>query len=75
MCRVIEEMRIQEREEGRQEGRQEGLQEGLQKGRQEIRQETAANMLRAGKYAPEEIAGVSGLSLDEVEELRAKLNI
>ena len=62
MCKVIEEMRLQERLEGHAEGRAEGL------------QEVAANMLRAGKYALEEIAALSGLSLDDVNALRAKLS-
>ena len=63
MCKVIEDMRLQERQEGREEGRAEGL------------QEVAANMLRAGKYALEEIAALSGLSLDDVNALRAKLSM
>ncbi len=63
MCKVIEEMRLQERLEGHAEGRAEGL------------QEVAANMLRAGKYALEEIAALSGLSLDDVNALRAKLSM
>ena len=62
MCRVIEEMRIQERQEGRQEGMAEKA------------QEIAARMLRAGKYPTEEIADLSGLSPEEVEALRAELN-
>ena len=59
MCKAIEEMRLQERQEGKQEGLQ----------------EVAANMLRAGKYALEEIAALSGLSLDDVNALRAKLSM
>lgn len=58
MCKVIEDMRREEREEGRQEGRQETL---LQIARQ---------MLAAGRYALEEIAEISGLSLDEVRQLQ-----
>ena len=57
MCRAIEEMRRQERREGV----------------MEKAQEVAAKMLRARKYALEEIADMSGLSLDDVEALRAKL--
>ena len=59
MCKAIEEMRLQERQEGKQEGLQ----------------EVAANMLRAGKYALEEIAALSGLSLDDVNALRTKLSM
>ena len=59
MCKVIEEMRLQERQEGM----------------MEKAQEVAAKMLRAGKYAFEEIADLSGLSLDDVNALRAKLSM
>lgn len=34
--------------------------------------EVALRMLAAGKYALEEIAGISGLSLDEVKKLKAE---
>lgn len=63
MCKAMEDMRFQERQEGRQEGM-------LEKA-----QEIAVNMLRAGKYALEEIAGLSGLSLEDVKALRAKMPI
>jgi len=39
--------------------------------RAEERAETAKRMLNAGKYVLEEIAGISGLSLDEVKKLQA----
>jgi len=58
MCKVIEDMRREEREEGRQEGRQENM------------NAIARRMLTAGRYALEEIAEISGLSLDEVRKLQ-----
>lgn len=51
MCKVIEDMRDQER--------------------REVTREVALRMLQAGKYALEEIADISGLSLDEVKALDA----
>ena len=55
MCRVIEDMRKEEREEG--------IKEGIRM--------TALRMLKAGKYSLEEIAEISGLSLDEVKKLHS----
>ena len=49
MCKVIEDMRNQERKEAI--------------------HEVALRMLKAGKYAMEEIAVISGLSLEEVKAL------
>ncbi|MCI8399866.1 MAG: Rpn family recombination-promoting nuclease/putative transposase [Oscillibacter sp.] len=63
MCKVIEEMRREEREAGMKEGLKEGLREGMKT--------AALRMLEAGKYALEDIAGISGLSLDEVKKLQA----
>ncbi len=54
MCKVIEDMRTQERKE--------------------TMAESALRMLRAGKYALEEIVAISGLSLDEVKKLDAGQN-
>lgn len=54
MCKVIEEMRKEEREEG--------MKEGMVA--------VALRMLEAGKYALEEIATISGLSFDEVKEIQ-----
>ena len=55
MCKVIEDMRREEREEG--------IREGMKA--------AALRMLEAGKYALEEIASISGLSFDEVKNLEA----
>lgn len=60
MCKVIEDMRKEEREEGMREGMREGM------------KAAALRMLEAGKYAFEEIAAISGLSLDEVRKLHAE---
>ena len=67
MCKAIEDMRNQERQEGFQEGMEQGEKSGKEKKMVEI----ALRMLSAGKYTPEEIADVSGLSLDTVHGLKA----
>lgn len=58
MCKVIEEMRIESFEEGKMEGKMEGIKSVVQ------------SMLESGKYALEEIAGLSGLSLEEIKTLK-----
>ena len=60
VCRIMEDMR------------NESLKEGLQKGIKEGMKEAALRMLDAGKYALEEIADISGLSLEEVSQLKAE---
>ena len=57
MCRAMEEMRI------------ESWQEGVEEGRKEGRKDTALRMLKAGKYTLDEIAEMSGLSLEDVKAL------
>lgn len=64
MCKVIEDMRIQERKEGREEGREEGLREGLKT--------AALRMLEAGRFTLEEVAGILDLPSEEVEALRKR---
>ena len=58
MCKVMEDMRN--------ESLQEGMKEGLKKGMQDA----VRRMLEAGKYELDEIAAVSGLTLDEVKDLQ-----
>ncbi len=58
MCKVIEDMRKEEREEG--------IKEGMEKNARTA----ALRMLTAGKYALEEITDISGLSLAEVKKLQ-----
>ena len=58
MCRIMEDMRN----------------ESLKKGIKEGRKEAALRMLATGKYALEEIANISGLSLEEVNQLKAERN-
>ena len=65
MCRMIEDMRIQEREEGRQEGRREG--------KREQSKAVALRLLRMGKIAPDEIALAAGLTDDEVRALAERI--
>ena len=59
MCKVMEDMR------------NESLKEGIKEGMKEA----ALRMLAAGKYALDEIANISGLSLDEVKKLKADQTI
>ena len=56
MCKVMEDMRN----------------ESLREGMKEEKKQTVLRMLKMGKYTSEEVASISGLSLEEVEELRAK---
>ncbi len=58
MCRIMEDMR------------NESLKEGIREGMKEA----ALRMLAAGKYALEEIANISGLSLEEINQLKAERN-
>lgn len=58
MCKIMEDMR------------NESLKEGIKEGAIS----TARRMIAAGKYVLEEIANISGLSLDEVKQLQADKN-
>ena len=85
MCKVIEDLVKQEREEAREEalaegmrkGERRGLQKGLQKGILEGAEKTtkknALRMLKNGKLTVEEIMEISGLSLAEVKKLQATI--
>ena len=55
MCRIMEDMR------------NESLKEGIKEGMKQA----VLRMLATGQYALEEVANISGLSLDEVKELKA----
>lgn len=59
MCQIMEDMR------------NESLKEGIQ----EEKKMTVLRMLEAGKYVLEEIASISGLSLDEVKKLKAERTV
>jgi len=76
MCKVIEDMRKEEREEGRQEGRLEGIregrQEGIREGRLEEKRTLARRMLADGELTPEKVAMYIDLPLDEVKELASQ---
>lgn len=63
MCKIMEDMR------------NESLKEGIKKGIKEGMKETALRMLDAGKYALEEIVNISGLSLEEINQLKAERNV
>ena len=62
MCKVIEDMRKEEREAGIREGMKQGMKQGMMT--------TARRMLETGKYALEEIADISGLSFDELKTIQ-----
>ena len=62
MCKVLEEMCREEREEGRKEGRQEGRQEGIQ--------DTLQLFLKDGTLTLEKIAEITHLPLEEVKRLQ-----
>ena len=62
MCKVIEDMRMESFEEGKMKGKMEGKIEGIKL--------VVMSMLETGKYALEEIASLSGLSLEEVKALK-----
>lgn len=64
MCKVIEEMRREEREEG--------IQEGIKIGFKQSTRTSALRMLSDGSLSPEKIAEFLGLPLDEVKELQAE---
>ena len=61
MCEIIDEIRSK----GRKEGRAEGINDN--------KKDVALRMLAFGKYALNEIAAISGLSVEEVKAIQAKL--
>ena len=63
MCKVMEDMRNESLKEGMKQGMEQGVKEGIKK--------TALRMLQARKYTLEEIAEISGLSLDDIKKLQA----
>ena len=67
MCKVMEDMRKESLEEGKEIGRREGKMEGAF--------DIARKMLRAGKYALDEIAECVDLSLDEIKRLKIEQNL
>ena len=71
MCKVMEDMRNESLQEGIREGMKEGMKKGMKKGMEEGRKDVALRMLKAEKYTLDEIAVISGLSLDEVKELES----
>ncbi len=62
MCKLIEDMRMEERAEGIREGMEKGMEKGML--------DTAKRMLEDGKLALEKIAEYSGLPLEEVLKLK-----
>ena len=63
MCKVMEDMRNKSLQEGIEQGMKQGVKEGMKR--------AALRMLQAGKYALEEVAEISGLSLEDVKKLEA----
>ena len=66
MCKVMEDMR----NESLQEGIKQGLKQGREQGREQTIKSMVLRMLETGKYALEDIAEISGLSLDDVKKLQ-----
>ena len=71
MCKIMEDMRNQSLQEGIQEGIKQGIKQGVEQGVKQGIASTVLRMLASGKYALEEIAAVSGLSLEEIKKLQA----
>ena len=71
MCRLLEEMRNKTAEKAKAEGKAEGRAEG----KAEERVSTALKMLARGRDSIEEIAEMTGLSLEEVQKLADKQTV
>lgn len=71
MCRLLEEMRNETAEKAKAEGKAEGRAEG----KAEERVSTALKMLARGCDSIEEIAEMTGLSLEEVQKLADKQTV
>ena len=63
MCKAMEDMR--------KEYLQKGIEQGEKTGEAKNKKEVALRMLKAGRYATDEIADMSGLSIAEVQDLSA----
>jgi len=72
MCKAMEDMRNESLQEGIRQGMEQGIKQGMKQGVKQGVRATALRMLEVGKYALEEIAGISGLSLEEVRQLQAE---
>ena len=57
---------------GKEEGRLEGIAEGIEKGMMKEKIEIATNMLK-NNYSMDEIATITGFSLDKIEEIKKSL--
>ena len=69
MNKLLEKYTAQVESKAKQEGKSEGVAIGKSEGIESV----VVAMLKAGKYAIEEIASLSGLSVDEVKALQAEL--
>ena len=81
----VREWKEEAREAGLSEGREEGIKEGRKEGREEGRSagiieganskavETAQNLLKMGLGSPEQISAATNLSIEEVLEIKQKL--
>ena len=67
MCKLMEELCVESREEGLQAGRAEGRAEGLSAGREEGTIGTLNRLVRNGRLTIEEAADDAGMSVDEFE--------
>lgn len=66
-------MHYQEKyEEGMEKGMEQGIERGMERGIEQEKRQAALRMLKAGRFSSEEIAEFSGLTAEQVEELRKK---
>ena len=68
----LQDARIEGKEEGIAEGIEIGRNEGLKDGRYEMAVLITENMMKQG-LTPEQTAALTGLTVDEVEELRKRV--
>ena len=69
----VREWKEEAREAGLSEGRREGRKEGLEEGANSKAVETAQNLLKMGLGSPEQISAATNLSIEEVLEIKQKL--
>ena len=64
----------QTREEGVEEGFASGLEQGMKQGMKQKEKQIAINLMNAGILTEEQICAVTGLDLEELEELKKTLS-
>ena len=74
MCKAIDDMRMESRNEGIDIGRNEGIDIGLERGRNEERKSFATSLLQDGTLSLDKIAALTKLSLAEVTAIANTLS-